>query len=226
MKPLAWSHSALQAFDTCPRQYEEVKVLKHFQETKNEASLWGDEVHRALEKHIGAGVPLPANMSLYAAYAQGFIDRAGRTLVERRYALNKQLQPTEFFAKDVWCRAIIDVLTIDGDVAWVDDHKTGKNRKKDMQQLIVFALTVFHCHPEVNTVHCAFHWLQYGFDESAKDRETFTRAQMEEMWDSLVPKLRDYLKAFKCGIFVAKPSGLCRKHCPVTSCEYHGRGAR
>jgi hypothetical protein len=231
MKPPAWSHSALAAFEQCPRQYEEVKVLRHFQETKNDAALWGDRFHLAAEKFIGGVAsgdykPLDGEMLPYSAYLVQFVGRTGITLVEREYALTNKLQPCEFFDPDVWCRGIIDVLTINGTVAHVDDHKTGKNRKKDMQQLIIFALLVFYHHPEVQTVHTAFHWVQQGFTEAAKDRETFYRHQIPELWDTLVPKLQRYKAAFDAGIFPAKKSGLCKKHCAVDTCEYWGGGRR
>lgn len=231
MKPFAWSHSALSAFDTCPRQYEEVKVLRNYQDQSNPAALWGDEFHKAAEKYIetkcGLGVAtLPANMLMYEDYLLPFVTRPGKTLAEQKYALTLQLAPCDFYAKNVWLRGIVDVLTIDGHVAHVDDHKTGKNRKKDMQQLIIFALLVFYHNPEVDTCHTAFHWLQHGFSETAKDRETFYRHQIPQLWESLLPKLERFKAAFHHGVFPPKPSGLCRKYCVVKTCEYFGSGRR
>lgn len=235
--PNPWSHSAINQFETCGRQYEEVKVLRHFQDQKNEAALWGDDFHKAAEKYIAfavgvkeaagmeavdasveLGALLPANMMQYAPYLRQFIERPGKTFVERQYAINKALQPTGFFAPDVWGRGIIDVLTLNDWQAWVDDHKTGKNRKKDMQQLIIFALMTFYHHPEINTVHTAYHWLQLG----ARDTETFHRHQIPELWETLIPKLDRYMRAFHLGVFHPKQSGLCRRHCPVNTCEYFG----
>lgn len=232
MNPLPWTHSKLNAFEQCPRQFEEVQVLRHFTDAKGEASLWGDRFHKAAEQFIGQCVaagevtPLGADMLPYSGYFVQFIGRPGKTYVERRYALNLQLEPCGFFAPDVWCRAILDVLTLDGTVAYVDDHKTGKNRKKDMQQLIISALHVFYWHPEIETCHTAFHWVQFGFDESAKDRETFHRHQIPKLWETLVPKLQRYKAAFNAETFPAKPNGLCKKHCSVDTCEYYQRGAR
>lgn len=232
MKPVAWSHSALAAFETCPRQYEEVKVLRHFQDTKNPASMWGDKFHDAAEAFIkgvtGAGPlhPLPAEMLPYSGYLAQFIGRPGITLAEQEYALDLKLRPCQFFDDGVWCRGIIDVLTLNGTVAHVDDHKTGKNRKKDMQQLIIFALLTFYHHPEVQTCHTAFHWVQFGYDESAKDRETFYRHQIPQLWETLVPKLQRFKAAFDAGIFPPKSSGLCKKFCVVDTCEYWGGGRR
>lgn len=230
-QPLPWSHSSLVGFETCARQYEEIKVLRNFQDQKNSASLWGDEFHIAAEKYIAAKVAgdsgavewtLPPNMSQYAEYLDGYVRRPGRTLVEQEYGLDRDLKPCAFIGPDVWMRGIIDVLTIDGPVAHVDDHKTGKNRKKDMQQLIIFALLTFYHHPEVMGCHCTFHWLQLG----AKDTETFHRHDIPEMWNTLLPKLAKYRDAFHRGIFPPKPSGLCKKHCAVETCEYYGRGPR
>lgn len=232
-KPLPWSHSSLQGFGTCPRQYEEIKVLRNFQDKKNEASIWGDEFHTFAENYIrdrvegstagaSAAVLLPAHMEPYRDYLESYVARPGNTLVEQEYGLNVKLQPCPFIGDDVWMRGIIDVLTLDDATAHVDDHKTGKNRKKDMQQLIIFALLTFYHHPEVMAAHCTFHWLQLG----AKDTETFYRHQIPELWDTLVPKLQDYKAAFDRGVFPAKPSGLCRKHCAVETCEYFQRGPR
>ena len=100
-RPLPWSHSALSGFDTCPRQYEEIKVLRNYQDKKNDASLWGDEFHKAAEAYIGAGGgELPANMEKYRGYLGQFLGRPGTTLVEQELGLNEQLQPCEFLGDD------------------------------------------------------------------------------------------------------------------------------
>src|SRR5258705_63976 len=114
----------------------------------------------------------------------------------------------------------------EGTVSDVDDPKTGKNRKKDMQQLIIFALMVFYHHPEITTCRTAFHWIQHGFTEAANDRETFYRHQIPDLWTTLIPKLQRYKAAFDAGIFPPKSSGLCKKHCVVQTCEYWGNNRR
>ena len=231
-KPVPWSHSALEGFLQCSRQYIEIRVLKHYQDKKNEASLWGDRFHKMAEQFIGyyytwgTADKLPPEMLPYAAYLAQFLGRPGKTFVEQEMGLDMKLKPTHWLGPDVWMRGVIDVLSVDGAVAQVDDHKTGKNRKVDMQQLIIFAILVFYHYPEVQTVHTAFHWVQYGFDETAKDRRTFTRDQLPAMWETLLPKLQKYRDAFAIGVFPPNPSGLCKAHCAVESCEFHGKGRR
>ena len=246
--PLPWSHSLLQRFDTCPRQLEEMNVLKNFQDSKNTASTWGDEVHKVFEQYIrhvhaftqidcyeaahadavALGM-LPPTMSMYAGYLKQFVTRPGRMLVEQKYAINRALQPCDFFDPMVWGRGIIDVLTINGALADVDDHKTGK-RKMDMQQLIIFAVLTFYHHPGVLCVRTRFHWIKTG----EVDERIFFRSQLPELWtgwpkdaereawEGLVPRLERYAKAFHIGVFNPKKSGLCRQYCPVKTCEYCG----
>jgi hypothetical protein len=161
-------------------------------------------------------------MVQYKGYLDKFVQRPGTTLVEQEYALDINLRPCAFLGDEVWARGIIDVLNLQGVVANVDDHKTGKNRKKDMQQLIIFALLTFYHHPQIEVCHVAYHWLQLG----AVDIETFYRHQINELWATLIPKLQDFKRAFDRGVFPPKPSGLCKKHCAVETCEYFGRGPR
>lgn len=225
--PLPWSHSSLQHMQTCPRQYEEVKVLRNYQDQKNAASLWGDRFHKLAEVYIrercaGRPAELSAEIAAYVDYLEQFVRRPGTTLAERQYALDRGLRPCEFLGPTVWCRGIIDVLTIDGVLAKVDDHKTGK-RKKDPQQLMIFALLVFYHHPEVMRCETNYHWLQEG---GVKDGETYHRHDVPDMWAALHDKLCAYRDAFHKGVFPPKPSGLCKRHCPVDSCEYFGRGPR
>lgn len=222
-RPLPWSHSTLSGFSTCARQYEEIKVLRNFQDQKNAASLWGDTFHKMAEKYIRSEgtFSLPPEMLPYKDYLDQF-DRPGVTLVEQQYALSRLLHPCAFTGEDVWMRGIIDVLTLERSFAYVDDHKTGANRKKDMQQLIIFALLTFYHHPEIHTCQCTYHWLQL----KARDSETFHRSQINDLWATLIPKLQAYKHAFDSGVFPARPSGLCKKHCAVNTCEYFGRGLR
>ncbi len=224
MKPLPWSHSSIESHETCARKFEAEKVLREVQDVKNDASLWGDEVHKSFETYLNAGgaAPLPVQMQQYTPYIDQYLGRPGKLLVEQKLAIDKQLRPCSFFDNNVvWARGIIDVLQIHNACAWVDDHKTGK-RKFNSQQLIIFALMVFYHYPEVTTCYTSYRWLQTG----ERDDETYYRHQIDWMWEQLLPKLQRYAKSFHIGVFNPRPSGLCKKHCAVDTCEYWGRGTR
>lgn len=229
MKPLPWSHSALSDFINCPKQYYHKRVAKDVEDPPNDAGLAGDFMHKAFEAYLKSRTPLPTTYpdnvrdwpvglktaDKYQDYLDDILAQVGDLHVECRYATTQRLEPCYFFAKDVWCRSILDVLIINGKRALVIDHKTGK-KKNDLRQLRLNALMVFLHHPEVEVVHVAYAWLVTG----ETDKFKFVRADEKAMWQFFVPLLRSYREAYRIEVFNPKPSGLCNGWCPVTSCDF------
>lgn len=220
MNPRPWSFSALGDFTNCPRAYYEKRIAKSVQEEQNEAALWGDYVHKQFDLYLKAWrpdtvVPLPANLEMYREYLDHFARGSGTMYSECEYAITKEQRPCGFFAKDVWCRAIIDVLHLDGDTARAIDHKTGKIRH-NTKQLKLSALMIFAHHPEIQEVKTGYFWLQ----DRVVAQETYAREQMGALWNEFVPELMSYRQAFHTETFNPKPSGLCYGWCPVTQCEF------
>lgn len=229
MKPLPWSHSSLSDFLNCPRAYYHKRIAKDVADPPNDAGLAGDYMHKAFEAYLKDGAPLsetypetirewPQGIKPPAAYAD-YLDAlkasSGDLHVECKYAITKALTPCGFFAPDVWCRGIIDVLHINGDRARVLDHKTGK-RKQDGWQLKLCALLVFAHHPEVQSIKAGYLWLKDG----ALDTAEYKREEEGFLWQEFAPRIVQYKVAFEKEVFVARPSGLCNGWCPVKECEF------
>ena len=51
-----WSYSSLQAFETCPRRFYLTRIAKLASEAQTQATLWGNEVHKALELAVAGTV--------------------------------------------------------------------------------------------------------------------------------------------------------------------------
>lgn len=215
MKPLPWSFSALSDFTNCGKAYYRKRIVKDVVDPPNEAGDWGDYVHKWFEAHLRDGTPLPGNLVQYQEYLDRIKAGSGTMYVECKYAINRQLQPCEFFAPDVWCRAILDVLHIDGPHARVIDHKTGKV-KPNSRQLKLSALMVFAHHPEVVEVKTGFVWLK----DTVLTKDGFHRDEVDDLWAEFIPDLKAYSTAFKEMRFTPRPSGLCNGWCPVTDCEF------
>lgn len=214
MQPLPWSFSTLNRFVTCPRQYHAIHVVKRIKDVEGEAAKWGNAVHSAIEHTLKDEQPLPKEMEQFQDYVDSIRARPGKMLVENQLALNKQLQPTNFFAKDVWVRGKADVIHINGDVATGLDHKTGK--RKASSQMVLMALLMFHHYPEVQKIKTAFCWLKTG----EIDTDEYTRAEIDTMWQVFVKDLDQYRRAFHSDTWQPRQSGLCAGWCPVTDCEY------
>jgi hypothetical protein len=233
-KPLPWSHSALSDFLNCAKQYFHKRIAKDVVDEQGEAALWGDQVHKFFEASILQfngmkpqadeiwatlklqGMDPDESFKTYLPYLEAVLAIPCDAIYpERQYALDKALKPCDWFAKEVWCRGIIDVLIVKGDRAYALDWKTGK-RKPDSKQLMLFALLVFIHHPEIQSVKTEFVWLKTG----ERDGATYTREQEAEMWQAYLPDLARYNAAFKQDMWIPRKSGLCRGWCPVTSCEF------
>lgn len=218
-KQVAWSHSALTAFETCPRKYFHLKVAKDFQDVQGEAALWGQQVHKHLEERAKGLKPLPDHLKQYESVVEKILSKDGKRLIEHQIALTKNLTPTTWFGKDVWCRSIVDIGIVNERAAVILDWKTGA-RKPDNDQMKIFAGVAFKQFPWVEKITTAFVWLK----ENKTDKEVFVREEHEaEIWKGVMPRVIRLEQAYEKNSWPAKPSGLCKKHCPVRSCEFCGK---
>lgn len=216
----AWSFTSIAAFETCPRQYKLMRVDKVVKEQPSEAMMWGNTVHKALEERVRDGKALPKTLAGYEPLAAKIAGSKGEVLVEQKLTLNEKFRPTSWFAKDAWCRGVLDVSIVGKRKAVVLDYKTGK-RKDDLDQLKLFAGIVFAHYPEIEEVDTGFIWLK----DNVVDKELFTREQVGEIWGAFLPKVARLNSAFETGRWPARPSGLCRAWCAVgkSNCEFCGK---
>lgn len=218
---VAWSHSVLNSFDTCERRHHEVKVLKNFIEPEGEQLKWGNEVHRAVFKYMKFGDDLPDNMKQYQQILDQVRDTPGEKFAEQQLALTRDFKQCAWFDPKTWVRAIIDYGIKRDGLFIALDWKTGKP-KPDSDQLKLFAGVVFCIHPDVHTVRTGFVWL----GDNQITSETYKRQELPEIWNTFLPLVKRLESAFEKDQWNPKPSGLCRAWCPVTSCEFHGKGSR
>lgn len=219
-KKFAWSYSSLTGFETCPRQHYEMKILKAWPDPPGEVQLYGLEAHKLLENRIDMGKPLPNYLQHLEPIIVSLENSKGVIRSEYKLALNAQFQPVEFFAKDCWVRAVGDVVKIHEDRALLTDWKFGRFKDGDGQLRLQSAIT-FAAYPHVNKIGVVYAWVK---DKRTTVR-TFTREDTPAIWSEFIPRAKRMEIAIVNKDFPPKPSGLCRKHCRVETCEFHGKGA-
>lgn len=221
-KPFAWSYSKLKNFESCARRHNEIDLLKNFKEDESENLVWGNSLHKAMAKALANGADLPITMRKYQPYVDlaKRLAAAGEMGVELKLAVDRQFNPVTFFDGSAWFRGIADVLFRVGPVAVVWDWKTGKVLE-DSVQLGLTATMIFANHPEITSVRSTFVWI--GND--ATTEEKWTRADMPRLWGELMPRVKRLEQAYLTGEYDPTPSGLCKRYCPVSSCEYYGKGS-
>lgn len=218
MKPLAWSYTSLSDFVNCPRAYYEKRVAKSVVDDPNSPHLVeGRRVHEAFEHRVGNGTPLPDDLAGHEPYMESLATKPGLIKVERKIAFNVKGQVCGFFDKEpkVWMRGVIDYSHIDGELAEIEDYKTGKPHSK-FAQLKLFALHVFTEFPEVQRIRARYYWTQ----TKTTTGEHYTRDNIPYLWRQFLPDLKQYKQAFNEDIWQPRQSGLCNGWCPVTGCEF------
>jgi hypothetical protein len=219
---MQFSYSLIQQFLTCPRQYYEMKVAKNYKDTPNEKTIYGRAVHKAIEDYIKTDTKMPSN---YGEFAKT-VDKVRAVLpdnkgdAEVRLAVDGEMNPVPYFDPSVVMRGIIDFLVIEKDVAWMVDWKLGNEFYADHKQLDMLALLIFYCYPQIKLVKSFLMFLPNNHFLPNADRE---RNDIPAIWEKFSTPLTRMAFAHKTGQWPENPSGLCRKHCPVLSCQYNGR---
>lgn len=216
-KPFTFSYSRLKNFEVCGFRHLQVDILKSVREEESEILRWGNLVHKALAARLGKKTPLPEGMTQFEEHAVRLEKVPGEVRVEQQLAITKDFAPTGWFDKNVWFRAVADVIIINPPVALAIDYKLGKV-VEDSQQLALLAACVFAHNPEVRAIRSEFWW----FKEGCETREDFKRESMPDMWKRVWPRIEALQKAHETQTYLKKPGGLCRRYCPVRSCEHYG----
>jgi len=216
----AWSFSAIDTFENCNKKYYHLKVLKkgdpgHFKDADSDASIDGKFIHQAMFKRVIKGEPLPIQLRQHERIAAGFAECEGEKHGEMRLALNKGFEPRDFFAKDVWVRAVLDLLIVRGDTAILVDWKTGK-KKERWDQLHLSAAILSRYMPEINHFRLVFAWLK----DSDFSTALLEKEEIKGVWLNYLPRVKVITDAIKTTTFPANETPLCG-WCPVTSCPHH-----
>lgn len=227
MTPLPWSPSALNTLKNCGRQYHERYVLKSIPWVESAEANHGNVVHDAFEKFLSEDEPLPSDLAGHTDYLTKIDKKPGYFFTEVAAGFLKQdakacmvdwkkgIPPRE----TIWGWFKIDYVKIVEDTSprlgQLYDWKSGK-KKPDWLQLAIYALWVFDMFPKVELVDARYYWLT----DHTESRKVWRRAEIPDLWELLLPDLRQYRDAFKNDIWTERRSGLCNGFCPVKSCQH------
>jgi CRISPR/Cas system-associated exonuclease Cas4 (RecB family) len=210
-----WSFSSLKDYTNCPRQYQEVKVLKNFTKSMTPQMLYGNEVHRALEDYVGEGKPLVKNYERFKPVLDVFVNMEGTKYPEYKMGLDKEGNASAY-GKGYWVRGIVDLLIVDKDHAFIIDYKTGSNKYPEPKQLKLMALMTFAHFPDVNKIKAGLLFVMHDSFLA----EEYTRDDIPKLWDYFKPDLERLELSYENGIWQTNPTPLCG-WCPVKTCEFH-----
>lgn len=214
-RPFAWSYSALNDFETCPKRYAEVKVFKSVKEEPSEAALWGQRMHQLVADYLCGRGDLPEVLEVFRHTCDTIKKMDHRLfLVEHKMAFDRKMRLLDdFFHPNAWFRGVVDVAVVAEN--WRDvlivDWKGGRP-KEDFTQLKLFAKMLFSAFDSLDRALVGFFWAKTG----KASKQAFRRGEIDQWWEEeLLPRVRRMELAYNEGRFDPRPSGLCGKWCPV-----------
>ncbi len=225
-KPMAWSFSVLDAYETCPLQLKETRITKRFSD-RNKFNAAGTNDHSSMEGRFMHGTPLPAPLSHLEPMVSRLIKIPGTARAEAELCLNAQWQPTGWFSKNAWARAKIDldILNVDRGISTQFDWKFGKRRKESRWlqlkiNTLITSATLQAQGVEVGLYNNALVWC----GEGSPDIEPLCipANKLNAVRCEVMERVEVYAQAYEKDVFPAKKNGLCRKYCPVLSCKHNG----
>jgi len=213
---IKWSYSGLKDFANCPKQYQEVKVLKNFKKEATKQMLYGTEVHSALENYVKDGTPLAKNYERFKPQLDPLRDMEGTKYPEHEMALTYDKKPCAFDAPDYWVRGIADLLVVRDDVGFIVDYKTGSNRYPDPKQLQLMALMAFVHFPQLQQINAGLLFVAHNHFVTSE----YSRDNMDSLWEDFYWNLERLRLSHENNSWQANPTPLCG-WCPVKTCQFH-----
>lgn len=217
----SWSFSSIKSFEQCPRKFYHLRVVKDFKEPTTDALLYGSEFHKAAELYIKEQTPLPSYFNFAKSTLDNLNQMPGEKLCEYEMGLTLNLEPCKFKDEQVWWRGIADLIILNEETneARVLDYKTGKSAKyADTGQLELMALAIFKHFPKIKKVKAGLLFV------IAKQfvKSNYFVDNAPGLWQKWLQDYNRMKHAYDKNVWNPKPSGLCRKHCVVTTCSHNG----
>jgi hypothetical protein len=217
---ITWSYSSLKTFEQCPKKYYHLKVVKDVKDEGSEATLYGQELHKAAEDYIKEGKPIPPKFGYIQETVDAIKNIPGEKHCELKLGVRKTdtgYEPCGFFDKDVWWRGIGDVIVVQDELAFSLDYKTSKNAKyADLKQLDILAAALFTHFPQVKKIKSA---LAFVVSNEFIHKEHFAEMR-DSYFATFEPDLDRLATAQETGVWNTNTGPLC-KFCPVVSCEHN-----
>lgn len=208
-----WSFSVLDAFDTCPRNYNATRWAKTHKEVYSKAKAKGTDVHEAMQAYVERGVAPPIGLQKFKGIVDKVTAGALDTTCEIRMGMRSDLSPCDFFDHDVCYRGQFDLNVLRPDAIAQLDFKTGQPRESELQ-LKLYGIAGMQRWGRYDETWAAFVYTQYP------SRTVSTaRAEIPDIVQAINPRLERLRVARETGDFPERQCWKCR-FCPVKECRF------
>ena len=82
----------------------------------------------------------------------------------------------------------------------------------------MMALAIFAHYPKITSIRAGLLFVV----ANKLVKETYEVADRANLWEKWASNYATMEKAFEADVWNPRPSGLCKRHCPVTECAHNG----
>jgi hypothetical protein len=170
MKYAPYSFSKLSTHKQCNRKFRYTYIDKLKKDVlKSSALIKGDTIHSILEcypeksnhKLAQQFEPIVHNF-VKSSLGKKYLEQA--SIKEMKFALTKDLQPTEYSKKDAMFRGFIDCICVIDKTLNLIDWKTGKYKDikyQDFDQLAFYSIYFFQRYPDISKIKISFVYVEH-----------------------------------------------------------------
>ena len=197
---MSFSNSSIKLYEQCPYKYK-LQRIDGFQEPTGPAAERGKMIHAELETALLA---LPV-YSEVTEYWEPFINelKAMGAKPEVELGFTHDWVPCGFSEGVVWLRGVLDVLSLNNNIAYVADWKTGKERDYE-DQVKLYAVMVMAAYPEIDEVKLEILYVDL---KKKVSYGSIKRTDFEGLRDWITSRI---LKIEADDIYAPKPSFNCK----------------
>lgn len=222
-RPIIWNYTMLSTYEgTCPHQAAEKYIYKNIPYSPTPQQEWGNAVHKAMDLRVSGGKPLPETMHAFEPYAAAFDGKSVKG--ELKLGVTRDGRSCEFFDKSgkVWGRGTIDVPIVQGDKAFINDWKTGKQnlRYESPFELECHAVLLQAAYPNIRQIVGTYTYLGEN-----KMSTPYDLSHTQKTWNRITAIVSAIEADKATGQWEKRQGPLC-SWCEVESCEFNKRQER
>lgn len=221
MGEIALSWSRLSDYQQCPLKFKlkYIEKDKMFKEDESQSPhlVRGSNVHKALENYVvqkqsngemEVKITSLPEVEITKPFVDRFLDNYTVVIPETQIAINKDWQRVEWFSRDAYYRAILDLIAIRPSDVAIIDYKTGKMRDYDggpsgKGQLHLSGAISLHLWPDVPEVTTTYAYVDHRQTITKKfsqDDKADLRKHFDDQYDvvnsdkEFRPKVNEFCK--------------------------------
>jgi hypothetical protein len=211
-----WSYSALEGFETCPRNFNATRGPKAtHKEPYMKSKADGLDVHAAMQAYVERGAEPPIGLRKFKGIVDRVTDGATDITCEIKFGLRADLSPCDFFDKDVSMRVAFDLNALRKDSIAQLDYKTSARPRESDLQLQLYALAALMRWTNYEQVWGAFVYTHFNARPLLTERK-----QIPKIIETVNPRVERLRLAREEDDWPERQSWKCG-FCPVRECRFN-----